>query len=294
MTYTANMPKDVRIVLVFLDGVGVGTNNESRNPLTADVCPNLRQLLEESSTPIDARLGVPGLPQSATGQTALLTGVNAPSLVGRHVEGFPGPALQDTIRQHNIFRRLRALGLPTTFANAYFIDRPAELDAHPRHSVTTVAARSALGRVLTTQDLLHGHAVYHDLTREALLPRGFRGPVITPETAAEQLASIGARHRFTLFEYFQTDRVGHSGSMHRAREVLGILDRFVGRLLAQTNALGITLAITSDHGNIEDLSVTTHTANPVPFITVGHRADSIREGVQSLTGVAAALIQSLS
>jgi hypothetical protein len=40
---------------------------------------------------LDASLCVPGLPQSATGQAALLTGLNAPELMGRHIEGFPPP-----------------------------------------------------------------------------------------------------------------------------------------------------------------------------------------------------------
>ena len=35
------------------------------------------------------QLGIEGLPQSATGQTALFTGINAAQLLGRHLFGFP-------------------------------------------------------------------------------------------------------------------------------------------------------------------------------------------------------------
>ena len=51
--------------------------------------------------PIDAALGIEGLPQSATGQTALFTGVNAPQLVGMHISAFPTQDLRDTIAKHS-------------------------------------------------------------------------------------------------------------------------------------------------------------------------------------------------
>ena len=41
---------------------------------------------------LDAGLGVEGLPQSATGQAVLLTGVNIPAELGYHYGPKPNPA----------------------------------------------------------------------------------------------------------------------------------------------------------------------------------------------------------
>jgi hypothetical protein len=70
--------------------------------------------------PTDPRLGVEGRPQSASGQTTILTGVNAPALIGYHKQGFPNQALREIIKAHSIFRQLLEAGVkPITFANAF-------------------------------------------------------------------------------------------------------------------------------------------------------------------------------
>ncbi|MBI3975273.1 MAG: metalloenzyme, partial [Armatimonadetes bacterium] len=90
------------VLLLFLDGVGLGEEDPQHNPWVRAPTPALRALLGRPLAgqerierdgvlliPTDATLGVPGLPQSATGQTALLTGLNAPALIGRHVTAYP-------------------------------------------------------------------------------------------------------------------------------------------------------------------------------------------------------------
>ena len=131
-----------RVLLLFVDGLGLGGSDPAVNPVVGGACPALARLLAEEAVPVDACLGVPGLPQSATGQAALLTGVNAPRAMGRHVEGFPGPALQEIVREHNLLRAAAAAGLRVTLANAYFMDS-VTMAAIRRPSVTTVAALSA-------------------------------------------------------------------------------------------------------------------------------------------------------
>ena len=75
-----------------------------------------------SLRPVDACLGVPGLPQSATGQTALFTGVNAPALVGDHVTAFPTTPLRRVIAEHSLLNRPPRPGrrspLPTPILSA--------------------------------------------------------------------------------------------------------------------------------------------------------------------------------
>ncbi len=249
------------ILFVFVDGLGLGPDDPAVNPLTdRDRFPELGTLLRESM-PLDASMGVPGLPQSATGQAALLTGLNTAALMGRHIEGFPPSRLKEIVRKHNLFSRLLAAGKTCTFANAYWLDDVAQIPPR-RESVTTVATLAALGSVRGKADLLAGRAVCHDLTRERIRQdRGYDGPLITPEEAAEHLIGIAGEHDFTLFEFFETDQAGHAGSPERMFRCLEKLDGFFSRL---RNVQGV-LIVTSDHGNIEDMTVRTHTANPVPL-----------------------------
>jgi 2,3-bisphosphoglycerate-independent phosphoglycerate mutase len=280
----------IRVLLLFVDGVGLGPDDPTVNPLCDAVCPTLTALLRDAAWPIDAHLGVPGLPQSATGQTAMLTGINAPARMQRHVEGFPGPELRRIVASDNIFKQLLAAGKSSTFANGYLADDIRQVQAGRRKSVTTVAALSAFGMVRLQADLLARRAVCHDLTRELLVPRGYTGPLLTPAEAADDLAGIAAGQAFTLFEFFLTDHAGHSGDMRAAQLVLSRFDRFLMRLLERCRAAPITLLLTSDHGNIEDMRSRTHTAHAVPFAAVGPGAARLRGQVQDLTGITPAIV----
>jgi 2,3-bisphosphoglycerate-independent phosphoglycerate mutase len=278
------------VLLVFIDGIGIPTNASVPTPVRADICPRLMQHLADDTTPIDATLGVPGIPQSATGQTTILTGVNAPAKAGRHIEGFPGPLLRDIITEHNIYKQLAAQGRNSTFANGYLSTSVDQVHAMRMKSVTTVAALSAFGDVRRLDCLLRGEAVAHDLTRESLGVRGYTGPVITPEQAAADLAHLAATQAFTLFEFFQTDRAGHRMDMKQAEAVLQKLDRFIAALYPLITKAGILLILTSDHGNIEDLSTRGHTANPVPFMAIGPHAEAIRKRVSTLCDITPAIV----
>jgi len=280
----------MKILFLFIDGLGLGPVDPAINPVNAGVCPHLTALLAEHSRPVDARLGVPGLPQSATGQTAIFTGVNAAQLLGRHVEGFPNTTLRDVIRRDNLYRKLADCSRRSTFANAYFTDDMEQVRTFRLQSVTTVAAMSALGEVRGRSLMEQNRAVYHDLTRELLLPRGYPGPLVTPAESAAHLAAIAGEYDLTVFEYFLTDHAGHSGDMPRAVAVLQRFDAFLGVLQPLLAQAGITLVLTSDHGNIEDMSVLTHTLNPVPFAVFGPGAAAMMARVTTLTDITAAIL----
>ena len=53
------------------------------------------------------------------------------------------------------------------------------------------------------------------------------------------------------------------------RRILALFDRFLGRLISDLPRPGWLLALTSDHGNIEDARTRLHTTNPVPVIVLG-------------------------
>src|ERR1700677_2910203 len=104
--------------LVFVDGVGIGRNDPTCNPLARRETL-LSHFVDGGGatlpaggvmTPLDVALGVSGRPQSATGHTALLTGENAPALLGRHLLGYPNAVLRQLLSERSIFKRLRAQG----------------------------------------------------------------------------------------------------------------------------------------------------------------------------------------
>ena len=240
----------------------------------------------------DARLGVEGRPQSASGQTTILTGVNAPAALGYHKQGFPNEELREIIRRHSIFLQLKRAGVEATFANTY---RQQFFETRPRWvSATTVAVEAAGLPFRRVDDLRAGHAVYHDFTNRLLIESGEDAPPRTPEEAAAVLAHVAAAHRFTLYEYFITDRMGHAQDMDGALVVLRDLARFVRATLARIDLTRTTVLITSDHGNIEDLSARNHTLNFVPTLAWGVARSLVSRRVRSLADITPTIFEILT
>src|SRR5688500_9219261 len=126
-----------RVLLVFVDGVGLGAPDPLRNPFAVAQAPTIQRLLggfrltsdaavdggfERPGVALrrlDATLGVGGRPQSGTGQTALLTGTNAAQQLGRHFGPWVHTTLRPILSTHGILGRLRSSGHAVSFANAY-------------------------------------------------------------------------------------------------------------------------------------------------------------------------------
>jgi 2,3-bisphosphoglycerate-independent phosphoglycerate mutase len=53
------------------------------------------------------------------------------------------------------------------------------------------------------------------------------------------------------------------------------------------------LLITSDHGNLEDLSTSSHTLNQVPLLAVGADVETTTRGLRSLVDVAPYILETL-
>jgi 2,3-bisphosphoglycerate-independent phosphoglycerate mutase len=289
------------VILFFIDGLGIGTRG-AHNPLDGltEAAPLAVFRDEEPEIIFDGRLvrtdaclGVEGRPQSASGQTTILTGVNAPAALGYHKQGFPNEALREIISEHSIFLQLKRERVePNTFVNAY---TPRFFEGRPRWiSATTAAVEAAGMRFRDLDDLQAGRAVFQDYTNEMLIERGIPISRRTPEEAAHVLASIAREHRFTLYEYFITDKVGHAQDMLAARLVLVRLAKFVRHLLSQLDLARTTLLLTSDHGNIEDLSLRNHTLNLVPTLIWGEHKDEIALRVNNLADLTPAIIEVLT
>jgi len=289
------------VLLFFIDGLGIGTRGE-HNPLDGldDAAPLAVFQNEAASTifdgivvPTDPCLGVEGRPQSASGQTTILTGVNAPARIGHHKQGFPNAPLLDILRQHSIFRQLTAAGVsPITFANAYtqrfFEERPRWVSA------TTAAVEAAGLNFKTVDDLRAGNALYQDFSNGLLIARGEDVSPRTPEQAAEVLAKITSNHGFTLYEYFITDKLGHAQDMNSSRLVLARLAAMIRSLLEKLDLDRTTVILTSDHGNIEDLSTRSHTLNAVPTIVWGARRQQVAARIHNLADITPCIVTLLT
>lgn len=280
----------MKVIYLFIDGVGL-REPAADNPLNKEVCPTLWRLIECHSKPIDACLGVEGLPQSATGQATMFTGVNCSAAIGRHCEGFPGQELRKIIEDNNLFMELRKRNKRVRFADAYLVDDVSEIAARRFKSVTTVMALTVPESISLAEDLMADRALMQDLTRETIQDRYPDIPVVTPQRSAEHLFRLALANDFTLYEFFQTDVSGHSMDYARACAVLRVYDRFLAALVRCTEAAGITLVMTADHGNIESIGERGHTRNPVPFIVFGPGEEWIRDRVNSLQDVTPAILE---
>ena len=297
------------VIFVFVDGVGAGRPDPAVNPLARE--PFLLSRFEDGSgAPLpgggraglaDARLGVEGRPQSATGQTTILTGENAPVLLGKHLLGFPNPRLRELLERRSIYRRLAEAGRRAVFANAYpvaylrALGFPVEgepefsLPRRVRASATTVAFAAGGGAFRTFADARAGRGLTHDLTARRAEELGLRLPRRTPEEAAEIFLGLAVGADFAAFEFFETDEAGHARSMERGLDALSRLDRFLRTLVAGLGP-GQSLVVTSDHGNLEDLGTRNHTLARVPVLGFGPAAARV-EAVEDLTGVAPLLLE---
>ena len=274
----------MKVLFLFIDGVGL-REPATDNPVHAGICPALCQLIEKHAVAIDACLGTKGLPQSATGQTAMFTGVNASQVMGRHCEGFPGPTLRKLIEEGNLFMELSHKGLRCRFADAYLVDSVDDLRVRRFKSVTTVMALTQPETISIQDDLLANLAVLHDITRHSLLEKGYAVPPATPQQAAEHLLQVALAHDFTLFEFFQTDLAGHSCNYDHACDTLKMLDLFLDTVVKLCKTTGVLLILTSDHGNIEEMGTRGHTRNVVPLVAVGPGSDEFKANAGSLTDI---------
>ena len=299
------------VLFIFLDGVGLARAGPG-NPFSQIPTPALSELLggplvQETAErldgarrvngrqvqlrAIDACLGMPGLPQSATGQASLFTGINAPVLAGDHVPAFPTAMLREVIAEHSLLRRGAESGNRVVFANAHserFWETVAK--GGRRLGASTLTAMAAGAPIPTLQDLREGQAVLWDITHEiATRYLGYELPEIAAEEAGARLVRLMSEYDLVLYETFLTDLAGH-----RRLEpgfVLHRLDAFLGSVISNLGE-ATTLVISSDHGNLEDMSTKAHTRNPVPLLVVGPGAESFSEA-HSIVDIAPGILSLL-
>ncbi|MCX7708883.1 MAG: alkaline phosphatase family protein [Clostridia bacterium] len=280
----------MKMIFIFIDGFGMGNKNPEVNPIIAAKTPGLDYIFSNFEViPTDACLGIPGLPQSATGQTTIFTGINASKVLNRHLNGQPTITLKQLIYENNLFKELSRRGLKFTNANVYrdeYLQKMMdETDRLHRPSVTSVMSMSAGLSFRTIEDFKAGNGVYHDITGQILIDSGYDVRLNTPQEAAQKLYAISRGFDFTLYEHFMTDIIGHKMDMDLAVGEIQLLDSFLGELIKLIDLEEDVVFITSDHGNIEDISVKTHTFNKVPTIIIGKQGERVRLEIESLTDI---------
>jgi len=290
------------LFFLFLDGVGVAPPGAPGNPFEEFTMPATGRILGErvfhpgegmrtaggvNVSAIDATQGVAGLPQSGTGQTTILTGDNAPAVLGRHFGPYPHSTLRPLIREKNFFRALTLRGITCAYLNAYPRQYFEYLGRHPNLTGAFPTAWRMAGNSLNTGvELTAGRALSADCTSEGWRRMGYPDvPEVSPEQAADVAVRVLEETDFVMYEYYLTDHAGHGRAGARVEVILPILDRFIGSLAEKIMARGHALLITSDHGNLEDISVKTHTLNPVPLVTTGAPLGEVAAGVRDLTGI---------
>ncbi len=297
----------MRVLFIFLDGIGLGESNPETNPFARAKMPNLNSLLDgrsllKESAPfhgehatllaVDPAVGVSGLPQSATGQAILMTGINIPAELGYHYGPKPNPEVAAYLKEATLFSRFAKEGKKAALLNAYPPRYFHGIDSGKRlYSSIPLAVINAGLPLFKHDDLFAGRALSADFTGE-----GWRtmlgyldAPVMDASQAGQTLGTLAKEYDFALFEYWASDYAGHKQEMDDAIRLMETFDGVLGGLTEMWND-GLIL-VTSDHGNMEDLSTRKHTDADVPALVIGDKTarQEFTRGMKDLTHIAPAI-----
>ena len=282
----------MHILFLFLDGIGLGVNDPEINPFVRAEMPTLRSLLGTqplvantaphhgrfaSLFALDPNLGVDGLPQSATGQATLLTGINVPAEIGYHYGPKPNADVRAFLLSdeegngktifHWLHAKKKSAALISGYPDGYF----KGIDSGKRmYSAIPLAVTQAGFPLFGAEDIYEGRALSAGFTgkfwREML--KDDKAPLYTKEEAGAKLVELAMQYDFAFFEYWASDYAGHKQDMDWAVEQLENLDGVLKGMLA-TMPNDLLVLLTSDHGNMENLSTRRHTDVKVPCLLFG-------------------------
>jgi len=294
-------------LFLFLDGVGIGDENPEVNPFFSADLKNFKEIfggipsrenlfIEKDSAfiqPCDALLGVEGLPQSGTGQVTLFTGVNAAKILGEHFGPYPHSQIRPVLEGKNIFKVLKSLGADVHFANTF----PRQFFEYVKSgerklSATTLSCMMSDVPLCTADSIRTGAGISADITAERWHTElGYSD--IEPVRAFNSgkiLRKIAENRDFTMFEFFLLDYTGHEQNKMWAEKILQTFDEFLSGIV-DGGTENLTILISSDHGNVEDLSVKTHTLNPSLTAVVGEHSKFFKGKLKSLEDVTPAIVE---
>ncbi len=180
-----------------------------------------------------------------------------------------------------------------------------------RHILADVWARAGIANLRLAETEKYAHVTYFFnggveepfAGEERILVPSWKGATydLHPEMSAAQITEEAVRAlrdgRFGahVVNFANADMVGHTGKLPETIVAVETLDRCFGILEAACKDAGVTLVMTSDHGNAEQMidpvtgaPHTAHTTNPVPLVLCVP-GGSLRDG-GALSDVAPTLI----
>ena len=303
----------MKLLFLFLDGIGLGDNDPEKNPFARARMPYLQSLLGgrtliRESAPfdgdhatllaVDPNLGVEGLPQSATGQAVLLTGINIPAELGYHYGPKPNPEVAKYLDGNTIFSKTVKAGKKTALLSAYPPRYFAGINSGKHlYSAIPLALTNAGMSLFTKDDYYAGNALAADFTGKGWSEflNLHDAPIYEPKEAGKKLAELACQYDFSLFEYWATDYAGHKQDMDSAVSQMETFDEVLKGLLETWQDEDGIILLTSDHGNMEDLSTRRHTAADVPLLLFGDKVQrrEFQTNIHDLTGIAPAVLRFL-
>jgi 2,3-bisphosphoglycerate-independent phosphoglycerate mutase len=293
----------LHVLLIFIDGIGLGDDDPAVNPFASANTPTLHQLSGGARwlrgvgrretdraifIPADARMGVPGRPQSGTNQATILTGKNIAQIVGEHYGPKPNATTRALLDDENLFKQVKRAGKRGAIINAYpprllrDIARGKTLPSSIQYA--QLAAQIPLYEAET---LYSGVALSEDWTGQGW--RDYLGytdtPLYTPQEAGRRMVEVSRRYDFAFFSHWYTDTVGHRGTLDEAQGLLTLIDGVMAGALETWDDEGLMI-LTSDHGNMEAIGDRHHTENDVPLIVIGSQKYAFAEELTDLAGIA--------
>ena len=293
----------MRILLLFLDGIGLGPNSTETNPFAVADMPFLTELTNGKRwlegigrvqsdrmtfVPTDPRLGVEGRPQSGTSQAVILTGKNVPEMIGRHYGPKPDAETRQLLDNENLFISVKGAG-----------KKAALLDGYPPGLLDNIGRGKTLPSSIQYAAIASGQSLFtaEDVREKRALTAEYTGqewhshlkltdtPLYTPYEAGKMLVELSRHYDFSMHSHWITDYVGHRGPFEAA---VGLLERFDGVMqgvVDNWNPDEGLVIVTSDHGNMEQIGDRRHTENDVPTLIYGTLHRQFADGFADLTHI---------
>ncbi|PJF20545.1 MAG: hypothetical protein CUN56_15625, partial [Phototrophicales bacterium] len=148
--------------------------------------------------------------------------------------------------------------------------------------------------LLTADDLRNGNAISGDWTGEGWHTElNYTDiPIITGYQAGVRLVELSRQYDFAFFPHWITDVVGHRGDLNTSIQLIKTFDDVLRGILDTWQDDEGVVIITSDHGNIEDLSHRKHTKNHVPTVIIG-KHKHIFDGIHDIADITPGIRQVL-
>ena len=292
----------MHILMLFLDGIGLGDDDPEVNPFAVAQMPTLtkltngrrwlrgigRQVSERASfVPTDPCLNVSGRPQSATGQATILTGRNIPQIIGEHYGPKPSAPIRELLAQNNFFKQVKEFGKQAALIEGYPSRWHKGIDSGMRLRASYQQAAYEAGQTIFGEEKVNqGEALTAEWTGEAWHThlKLTATPIYTPVEAGRQMVKISQAYDFAFHAHWMTDLVGHRGPLDEGVKLLETFDGVMSGVLDSWDDDEGLVIITSDHGNMEEIGNRKHTRNNVPTLIIGKRKDEFADGLADLTG----------